>query len=132
MSESNGYATRDEILGQPFKRTVVVEECCGRKFRIRNLTAGEFNTVGSKHLACDDEDRRAQLLASLPARFIVQQWVDENGHRVLSDTDVVKLLDQGSDFVEQLAALCQKHSGKKDVEGAEKNSGQIPNSAPPT
>ena len=125
-------ASRDLVLGVPFTRTVTEYYHEGVTYRIRNLTAGENNTEASKHLACDDEDRRAQLLASLPARYVAQQVVDDNGYRIFSDLDVVKLLDKGSDWLSGLAEICQKHNGKKDVASAEKNLGQIPNLEPPT
>lgn len=121
MSE---FATRDSIIGKPFKRSVVVEDYCGAKYRIRNLTAGESNAITSQHLVADDEQRQAELLASLPARYILMQWVDENGDRVLGDDDLPKLLAQGASFVSGLAAICQSHNGKGDVAAAEKNSAE--------
>lgn len=126
------FATREDILGKPLVRTYEPIEVQGHKFRIRSLTAGESNKVSALHMASESEEDRQKALASLPARYIVQCCVDEQGHRIFSDLDVTKILDLDAAFVQEWSDACQKVAGKKDVASAEKNSEPTPNSEPPT
>lgn len=128
MSESNGYATRDEILSAPPTRRFkdVVIEGLG-KFRIRSLSALEANTVQAKALAAEDTEQKIKEFVATNIRYIVQSVVDSEGHRIFSDTDVAKLLDLDARQMAELARECQKHSEEKSVsvEDAEKNSAPI-------
>jgi hypothetical protein len=125
MSESNGYATRDMLLGgAPPERRFADVLVHGKKFRLRSLTAGESNRCQAKHLAIEDEDKRAKAIASLPCRTIVQCVVNADGQRIFSDTDVVDLMDLDAAFVTALATECRKHAGIEDddEDDAKKNS----------
>lgn len=119
------YATRNELFGDPPQRRFADVTLHGRNFRLRSLMAGEANRITCRHLAAEDEDARASALSSLPARYIVQCVVDADGNRILSDTDVVTILDTwDAAFTADLAAACQKHCGA--TEDSEKNSVATP------
>jgi hypothetical protein len=119
MSEGNGYATRDSLLAAPPQRRFVDVEVHGHKFKLRSLTAGESNGCQAKHLAIEDEDKRAKAIATLPCRTIVQCCVNAEGQRIFSDTDVVKLMDLDAAFVTALATECRKHAGIEDDDEAD-------------
>lgn len=119
------YATRNDLLNAPPQRRFADVTVHGRNFRLRSLMAGEANRITCRHLAAEDEDARASALSSLPARYIVQCVVDADGNRILSDTDVVTILDTwDAAFTADLAAACQKHCGA--TEDSEKNSVATP------
>lgn len=119
MSETNGYATRDALLGAPPVRRYRDVEVHGHKFRLRSLTAGESNGCQAKHLAIDDEDKRAKAIASLPCRTIAQCCVDHDGHRIFGDLDVGKLMDLDAAFITALATECRKFAGIEDEDEAD-------------
>jgi hypothetical protein len=128
MSESNGYATRDELFGSgpPKRRFKDVTVRLG-KFRIRSMSALEANTIQARHLAEDDTDKKVKEIACTNVRYIVASVVNADGQLEYGNLDIVKWLDLDAADVAELAKECQKFAehDPEGVEKAEKNSDAI-------
>lgn len=101
MSESNGYATPDQLFSAPLTRVYTDEEVRGHKFRCRSWTALETTRWRLKN---DDEPESAN------ERLIVGSCVNANGDLIFSSDHVKKLQEMGAGFITELANACVKNA----------------------
>lgn len=108
MSEKNGYATRDELFGQPLKRRLADVEVNGRKFRLQSLNDRELSHLNAS-VYDEDGEVSPEQAAMLNARWIVACCVDSDGQPLFSESDVSSIQDLDGGFVQTLGAKCREH-----------------------
>ena len=115
MSESNGYATPDQLFGQPVKRRFIDVEINGHKFRLKSL-----NSTEAAKFARESESRNGSL--SVNSRLIVLMCVDANGDAMFTSEHIKQWQQQDARFVASLARACIEHAGLTEFdEEAAKN-----------
>jgi hypothetical protein len=122
MSESNGYATRDEFLATSKRRYRDVP-IAGKKYRIRSLTEGEWSELQLVTLGVKEGIDREEGIRTSDARLIVATVVDANGQLIFKDTDVARLAYCDAGITEPLVKEIRKHCGAAGVEDSLKNFG---------
>lgn len=114
MSESNGYAKKEDLFASPFRRDYADHEQtfngAVRKFRIQTLNDAEKGEHDGEAVNSKGRFRR-ESVATANARLIALCCVDGDGQRIFSRSDVATLQQYDSAEVEQLAAACRRHCG---------------------
>lgn len=122
MSESNGYATREALLG-PLKRRFADVDIAGwGKVRLRSLSELERSRIEASML-----DKKGQLsstkIVDIKCRWIVAAVVDGDGNPILTNSDIPQLQQQDSSLTDSLMEAIKGHCGisDRDLEELEKN-----------
>jgi len=110
MSESNGYATAEELFATPFKRRFSDAEVCGKKFRLRSWSAEEAQKFIS------DNEKKPRTVNE---RLIVGVVCDGEGNSIFGREHVARLCELDAAFVAQLAKLCLEHVGLESLDNLE-------------
>lgn len=115
MGESNGYITRDEILGPCKRRFADVAVPGWGKFRIRSLTELERSRFEA---TCLDKSGQlsANKLQDVKCRLIVLAVVDQNGDQLLTNSDIENLRQQDSRNTNVLVDEIRRHCSMNEVD----------------
>ena len=121
MSETNGFATREALLGGyvPGYREVPLPD--GSKVRIRNLPAGERDAYVLESRDLKTGGQRLDGLRTATARLIQLCVVDGNGNRLFSKEDIPLLQEQDPAVQDVIYAAAAKFCGLIVDEAEEKN-----------
>ena len=114
MSESNGYASAAEVLGQCGVRRYVDVELFGNNYRLQSLDAGQHETF-----VRDNEKKGGHYNGNL--RIVVLCLVDGEGKQMFTKDDITRLKELDTRLVVNLAEECLKHSGLALDDEPEKN-----------
>lgn len=112
MSESNGFASKADLLGRAKRRYTTVD-VFGLKFRIQSLTEGERSRLEASALneatgrPYRDGIERTRRLG------IALALVDGNGNRLYSEEQAEELADVDSAYTERLWEAINQHCDLK-------------------
>jgi len=121
MSETNGFASREFLLGGYAPSFREVELPDGGKVRIRNLPAGERDkyVLASRNLKTGGQEIKG--LETATARLIVLCVVDSQGNRLFSRDDIAQLQEQDPSIQDAIYAAAAKFCGLIEDEDEAKN-----------
>lgn len=121
MSESNGFVTRDVLLGRFVRRFKPVDVRLGR-FRLRSVNEAERSRFEA---SLKDKNGNLSMSRSLDlkCRAIVLGVDDGNGNQMYSNSDIEFIRQQDSRDVNELAMAIVDFWGLigDDIEDLEKN-----------
>lgn len=119
-AESNGFC-KPEDLFKPLKRRYTEVQVDGLgKFRLRSLTAGEFQAwaVG-KNTSSGGYSRMGAINANV--KLIIMCCVDADGDLIFTKEHIQQLQELPVGPVAELFTACLEHCGLADDEGDAKN-----------
>lgn len=119
MSETNGYATREQLFKPLNRRYKDVEVALG-KFRLRSLNAAEYGEFEAEKINSQGKLSRNALITN-GARLIQLCCVNAENELIFGRSDVGQLQDLEAADITELATECEKHCGVNSLEPAEKN-----------
>jgi hypothetical protein len=132
MSESNGYATREQLLAPtPRRYRDYVIDGLG-KVRIQSLSELDRSNIEKPNFTKKGEIN-IEKAADTKCRSIVVAVVDGNGSQLLNNNDIALLRAKDAKVVADLYAAVAEHCGldKDRSEDHEKNSGPTPGDGSP-
>ena len=127
MSESNGYASREEFLAPVGRRYKdVTLPASQRKVRIQSLMEGEKSRYET-HVMTRKGEFSVEKLQDAKCLLFVLCMVDKNNHRMLTPEDIPALRKLDGADTSHLYNECRMHCGfeQGDIEGLVKNSETI-------
>lgn len=122
MSESNGYASRDQLLAPARRRFRDVElPIRGLKVRIRSLMESESESFQAEMLSRGKLNRDKAI--SSYRRLILLCVCDENGTPIFNQHDFEALNSWDGADINHLGRECELHCGfvEGEIERMEKN-----------
>lgn len=123
MSEGNGFASREDLLGETKRRFGIVTLAGGKKVRIRSLTAGEWATVdsGNVNKKTGRLDPAGMRLSDL--RLYAMSVCDGEGNPLFKEADIPQLeaLDDlvVTPVVREIRLLCHFKSVEDEIKNSE-------------
>lgn len=123
-SAPSGYLTKAAILAVNDSKfeDVYVDEW-GGKVRVKALTGRERDRFESSIQANKTSDKQLNL-ANFRSKLVVLACVDENGHRVFGETDIMQLGEKSAAALQKVFDVASRLAGmsKEDVDTLTGNS----------
>lgn len=124
MSESNGFATREALIGKASRRYIDIRTPSGHKVRLQSLSEGEMAAVEADRVDYKKGGVNRSAIVLSRARMITACVVDGEGHRIFTDGDAERIAAaMDSKDAIALYRACNEHTGcDDDFEELVKNS----------
>jgi hypothetical protein len=104
---------REKLLGSKPPTEEVYVKALDETFTLRGMTGVERDAFEASCFEGRGK-KRDFTMRNLRAKMVAYCVIDEKGHRIFSDADVVQLGDTRADVIDRLFGVAQRLSGMRD------------------
>lgn len=125
MSETNGFATADDILASAGKKRMQEVVIDGRKFLLSSITAGDFAEVQALAPPSDtNAQKKRKALLNMQSRLIYHVFVRPDGSKLFTMQQADDLAELDARMTQAMFSAAAEHAGidESDLEKLAKNS----------